>query len=138
MKHRLLRWIVYFRRGHSSWFAMALGFLNFIVIQYRLLIENVPFLKNIFVRLWVFALLFIAVYVPVATLVGWIDYKRLTKPREVEADYYYVHPTYKEKEYFIPAQIITLEALIKLMKKQGMDTRELEEMKKKLLDFLNS
>ena len=134
---RLLRWIVYFRRGHSSWFAMLLSFLNFIVIQYRLLIEQIPFLRNMFSSLTVFTLLFIAVYVPTATLFGWLDYKRLTKPRELEADYYFTHPSYKEREYYFPFFIYTLKTLKKLLEKHGVKDPEIDYLIKKIEKFMS-
>ena len=135
-RKRLFRLIVYFRRGHGTWFAMWMSFLNFIVIQYRLLIENVWFLRNFFTSLSMFAAMFLAIYIPVATLVGWLDYKKMTKPREREADYYFTHPTFKERELTFPAWITVLKTLEKLMEKQGMDPAEIRSVRERLERFL--
>lgn len=59
-----------FRQGHSVYLIFLLTFVNFILISYRLLIERVGFLKEIVPELWIFALLFIVIYVPTATLIG--------------------------------------------------------------------
>jgi len=115
---------------------MWMSFLNFILIQYRLLIENVWFLRNFFTSLTMFATMFLAIYIPVATLVGWYDYKKMTKPREREADYYFTHPTFKERELTFPAWITVLKTLEKLMEKQGMDPGEVRAVRERLEVFL--
>jgi len=77
---RLLRWWAYFRRAHSTYLAFLLSFANFIVIQYRLLVEYVPVLKFLFSSLVSFALAFFLVYVPLAVVIGWLDYRRFAVP----------------------------------------------------------
>lgn len=59
-----------FRVGHSTYLIFMLTFVNFILIAYRLLIEKIPFLQDIVPQLWIFAILFIVIYVPIAILVG--------------------------------------------------------------------
>ena len=59
-----------FRQGHSVYLIFALTFINFILIAYRLLIERVTVFKEIVPELWIFALLFILIYIPAATLIG--------------------------------------------------------------------
>ena len=49
----------------------VLTFINFILIAYRLLIERVTFFKDLVPELWIFALMFILVYVPAAILIGY-------------------------------------------------------------------
>jgi len=114
MWKNILRYIVYFRRGHNFWFAYLLSFANFIVIQYRLLVDYVPFLKFFFTTLWVFALTFVLVYVPLAIVVGWLDTKRLTRPKEQEVNPYFYKPVGKEKHIYAPYFIVTLKVLAKL------------------------
>ena len=80
MKDRIGRMWSYFRRGHSTYLAMALSFANFVVIQYRLLIQYVPFLSYIFSSLLSFGLVFTLIYIPISTLIGWLDYKRFAVP----------------------------------------------------------
>lgn len=132
---RLYRWIVYFRRGHQSYFAMFFSFLNFIVIQYKLLIENVFWLRNIFTSLTVFAIIFVAIYVPIAILVGWYDTWRMTKPREFETNPYFFLPTAKERDVYVPFYIALIDALIMVLEEKGFDTSELREAKKRLIEW---
>jgi len=59
-----------FRQGHSIYLIFVLTFINFILIAYRLLIERVSAFKEIVPELWIFATLFIVIYIPLATLIG--------------------------------------------------------------------
>ncbi len=76
IKKILFRAWFYMRRGHSVYFAFLISFLNFIVIQYRLLVEKVPLLQMIFPRFWIFVISFFLVYVPLVVIIGWWDTKR--------------------------------------------------------------
>jgi len=80
MKNRILRYWTYFRRGHSTYLVFLLNFANFMVIQYRLLIEYVSFLELLFSSLTAFAVTFFLFYLPAATIIGWLDYKELAVP----------------------------------------------------------
>ena len=60
-----------FRQGHSIYLVFALTFINFILISYRLLIEKITFLQEILPDLWMFAIVFLIVYVPAAILIGY-------------------------------------------------------------------
>ena len=59
-----------FRLGHSVYLIFLLSFSNFILIFHRLLIERVEFLDDIFSELWMFIVLFIALYIPISIGVG--------------------------------------------------------------------
>jgi len=48
----------------------AMSFANFVLIFYRLLIEQIEILGEIFSSLWIFTLVFIILYIPVAILIG--------------------------------------------------------------------
>lgn len=82
LRQRVLRYWIYFRRGHSTYLAFLLSFANFVVIQYRLLIEYVPAMKVLFSSLLAFAVTFFLVYVPLAIVIGWLDFKRFSVPVE--------------------------------------------------------
>lgn len=84
MKRRLIRFLAYFRRGHNIYLAFILSFANFVVIQYRLLVEHVTFLREVFTSLTLFALVFTLTYVPLAILLGWLDYRKICVPVETE------------------------------------------------------
>jgi uncharacterized protein YneF (UPF0154 family) len=60
-----------FRQGHTVYLIFVLTFINFILIAYRLLIERVTFFKDLVPELWIFALMFILVYVPAAIIIGY-------------------------------------------------------------------
>jgi hypothetical protein len=46
-------------------------FLNFITIQYALLIDEIETLKPVFPSPWIFAVVFVAAYVPLAIVIGY-------------------------------------------------------------------
>jgi hypothetical protein len=59
-----------FRQGHSIYLIFILTFVNFILISYRLLIEKITIFKELIPELWIFALLFIVIYIPASILIG--------------------------------------------------------------------
>jgi len=71
MKYRYIRrrWLD-FRSGHGLYLIFAMSFANFILIFYRLLIEKIETLGDIFSSLLIFTLVFVILYVPVAILIG--------------------------------------------------------------------
>ena len=60
-----------FRQGHSVYLIFVLTFVNFILISYRLLIEKIPFFQELIPSLGIFVILFLAVYIPAALLIGY-------------------------------------------------------------------
>jgi len=59
-----------FRQGHGIYLIFILSFANFILIFHRLLIERVEVLEEIFPNLWIFIIVFILLYIPIAIAVG--------------------------------------------------------------------
>ena len=59
-----------FRQGHSIYLIFAMSFANFVLIFYRLLVEEVEILSQIFSTLWIFVTVFLLTYIPVAILIG--------------------------------------------------------------------
>ena len=84
IKERIYRYIVYFRRGHGSWLAYLISFANFIVIQYRLLVERIPFLESLLPSLSAFIVTFFLVYVPIAIIIGRYDIKKATVQKRLK------------------------------------------------------
>ena len=80
---KLMRWSEYFRRGHGSYGAYLVSFANFMVIQYRDLISYVAVLGLVFQSLSIFALAFLVVYIPIMTIIGRWDFKRVTPTRQI-------------------------------------------------------
>lgn len=64
------RWLD-FRQGHSIYLAFLIMFANFITIQYSLMVDRLPALNGLFSNLWLFAVAVIAVYTPIAIVVGY-------------------------------------------------------------------
>lgn len=71
----------YFLRGHNSWFYFAFWLVNFTVIIYKLLLEDVVLPE--WLRFSYFFVLFILIYIPLAIFVGRFDFKRGTFRGEV-------------------------------------------------------
>jgi hypothetical protein len=69
------RWLD-FRNGHSIYLAFVLTFVNFILITYNFAIERVSLLQDLIGNTVVFAVLFIAVYVPAAIAIGYYHRKK--------------------------------------------------------------
>ena len=58
------------RYGHSIYLGFAFSFFNFLLITYRLLVEQVPFLENVFPTLIIYFIVALIIYIPLAIVVG--------------------------------------------------------------------
>ena len=85
-----------FRMGHSIYLIFFLSFANFILIFFRLLIEKIPVLDQIFSELWVFIVLFICIYVPIAVIMGAWHRK---SQKNIEHDIGMLHSPLQAKYY---------------------------------------
>ncbi|MHA2239174.1 MAG: hypothetical protein ACXAB2_12505, partial [Candidatus Hodarchaeales archaeon] len=68
----------YFLRGHSSWFALGFSLINFTLIFYNLLFVNLYFIPEIFKSFSIFFIIFACLYLPTASLLGYLDFKKGT------------------------------------------------------------
>ena len=75
-KRKIFQAWTFFRRGHGVYLVFIMSFLNFLVIQWRLLFQKVVVLNEIFQRFYIFSIIFISIYVPAAVFIGWMDYRR--------------------------------------------------------------
>lgn len=80
MKETALKTWVYFKHGHTAGLAYFVSLLNFVTLQYSLLVSRIDLLELLFPTLFAFFISFIVIYPPVAIVVGWLDYKWLTMP----------------------------------------------------------
>ena len=64
------RWLD-FRNGHSIYLIFILTFANFITIQYKLLIDQIPYLAGVFNNIILFAIVFVLMYVPIGIVLGY-------------------------------------------------------------------
>ena len=78
-----IRLYAYFKRGWQ-FVAVPIAIANFLLITYRLLVEQIPFLHGLFPSLTVYALVVIPLGVFAAVLLGYWDYKHGTAPVESE------------------------------------------------------
>ncbi|HKO39819.1 MAG TPA: hypothetical protein VJU85_01050 [Nitrososphaeraceae archaeon] len=61
-----------FRQGHGIYLAFFIYFADSILIQYNLLIDRLPFLDPLIgANIIGFAIIFIALYVPIAIIIGY-------------------------------------------------------------------
>lgn len=74
--NRFFRAWTYMRRAHSVYLAFFLTQASAILIYYNMLIQKVPALQPYFPDILSFTLAFICIYFPVATVIGFLDYKR--------------------------------------------------------------
>lgn len=70
----------YFRRGHSTYLAFWMNFLNFLVIQYQLLIKNLGWFESF---KW-FIIFFVPLYFLIAFTIGFFERKKKILETEVE------------------------------------------------------
>jgi hypothetical protein len=61
------RWLD-FRNGNGLYLVFFLTLAQFVIVQYRLLLEHTPLFHSI--PLWVFSAAFVALYVPLAVVIG--------------------------------------------------------------------
>jgi hypothetical protein len=64
------RWLD-FRNGHSIYLIFLMTFANFVTIQYQLLLQKVPAVHYLHINIWIFALLFVAMYLPLGMIIGY-------------------------------------------------------------------
>ena len=58
------------RNGTSNYFLLFLAMTNFILITYNFLIEDITIFNNLLSEMWIYAIIFTILYVPVSTLIG--------------------------------------------------------------------
>ncbi len=64
------RWLD-FRNGHSIYLIFLMTFANFVTIQYQLLLQRVPSIHSLHINIWIFALLFVVMYLPLGMIIGY-------------------------------------------------------------------
>ena len=82
---KISRYKQYFLRGHAGWFALTFSLIQFTVIVYELVLRNLFFLQDTPLNRYSFFLIgFVIIYLPVATIVGFLDFRRGTYRAEQE------------------------------------------------------
>lgn len=62
------RWLD-FRNGHGIYLIFFLTVAQFVIVQYRLLLDRMPLFHS--VPLWAFTVFFVAMYMPLAGIIGY-------------------------------------------------------------------
>ena len=70
-----------FRWGHGVYLVFTVSLTNFLLITYRFLIEQIPFLESLFPNLAVYVASSLVIYVPLAIIVG-----HLYRTKQLETD----------------------------------------------------
>lgn len=67
-KIRIIWWAG--RMGHANYLMFVLALTNFILIAYNFLIEGNTIFEKFVSELWLFAIVFVTLYIPLAVLIG--------------------------------------------------------------------
>ena len=79
---------IYFKAGHSNYLTFFISIFNFTVIQYRLLLSQIPFFSKLLPDLFSFIVVFTVTYIPVAIIIGVFEFKRGTLARRPKLNPY--------------------------------------------------
>jgi hypothetical protein len=125
------------RQFYASYIALFIAITNWITIQYKLLLEHIPFLNILFSNIWVFMVVAGVVFSFLSILGGhYIHRKRQFRVEQAvsteENPYMYKAIPGKERDLMIPVAILHLQVLQDLLVSQNALTQE----KKKQFDIL--
>jgi hypothetical protein len=123
------------RQFYSAYIALFIAVSNWITIQYRLLLENIPIFNTLFSQLWVFLIVAVVVFTVVSVLGGhYIHRKRQFRLEQAvaieENPYLYRSAPGKERNLMIPMAIMQLEAIEAILRSNSI----LTEDKKRQID----
>jgi hypothetical protein len=123
------------RQFYSAYIALFIAVSNWITIQYRLLLENIPIFNTLFSQLWVFLIVAVVVFTVVSVLGGhYIHRKRQFRLEQAvaieENPYLYRSAPGKERNLMIPIAIMQLEAIEAILRSNSI----LTEDKKRQID----
>jgi hypothetical protein len=125
------------RQFYSAYIALFISVTNWITIQYRLFLENVPALDSFFSNIWVFVAVAAVLFTVVSILGGhYIHRKRQFRIEQSlateENPYLYKAAPGKERELMIPLAVLQLDTLEELLRKNDALT---EEKKRQFQEF---
>jgi hypothetical protein len=125
------------RQFYSAYIALFIAVSNWITIQYRLLLENIPIFNTLFSQLWVFLVVATILFTVISILGGhYIHRKRQFRLEQAvateENPYLYRSAPGKEKDLMIPVTILQLEAIEAILNSNNSLT---EEKKKQIEAF---
>ena len=117
------------RQFYSSYIALFVAITNWITIQYRLLLEQVPILNPIFSNILVFMAVAAVLFTVISILGGhYVHRKRQFRIEQSlateENPYLYMATPGKERDLMIPISIFHLEVLEELLKSNNALTED--------------
>jgi hypothetical protein len=117
------------RQFYSAYIALFIAISNWITIQYRLLLENIPIFNTLFSQLWIFLIVAVVVFTVVSILGGhYIHRKRQFRLEQAvaieENPYLYKSAPGKERNLMIPIAIVNLEAIEAILTSNNKMTEE--------------
>jgi hypothetical protein len=117
------------RQFYSAYIALFIAISNWITIQYRLVLENIPILNSVFSNIVVFLIVAVVLFSIISVLGGhYIHRKRQFRIEQElateENPYLYRAAPGKERELMIPIYILLLETLEDLLRQNNTLTEE--------------
>jgi hypothetical protein len=117
------------RQFYSAYIALFIAITNWITIQYRLLLENIPGLNYVFSNIFVFMVVAVAVFSITSVLGGHYIHRkrqfRLENALAVEENpYLYRAAPGKEKDLMIPILIMQMDIFEELLRENNTLTEE--------------
>lgn len=139
IKRILTRAFYYFKEGHSAYLMYLLSFAQWITIVYVLLISRIPILTFVFPQMWIFIVIFLFTYAPLAIAVGWIHFKRSSLYSaqldvQVESNPYHYRFIPRSTEMLTTSlMIVQNRNLLKLFEKLNVLSEEDKDLMKKYI-----
>jgi hypothetical protein len=117
------------RQFYSAYIALFIAITNWITIQYRLLLENIPGLNYVFSNIFVFMVVAVAIFSITSVLGGHYIHRkrqfRLENALAVEENpYLYRAAPGKEKDLMIPILIMQMDIFEELLRENNTLTEE--------------
>jgi hypothetical protein len=117
------------RQFYSAYIALFIAISNWITIQYKLLLENIPILSTTFSNMWVFLITATILFSIISIFGGhYIHRKRQFRIEQAvsteENPYLYIAVPGKERDLMIPILILQLESLQEILKQNSALTDE--------------
>ena len=118
-----------YRQFYSAYIALFIAISNWITIQYRLVLENVPILSSVFSNIGIFLIVAVVMFSIISVLGGhYIHRKRQFRIEQElateENPYLYRAAPGKERDLMVPIYILQLETLEDLLRQNNALTDE--------------
>ena len=118
-----------YRQFYSAYIALFIAISNWITIQYRLVLENVPILSSVFSNIGIFLIIAVIIFSITSVLGGHYIHRkrqfRIEQELATEANpYLYRAAPGKERDLMVPILILQMETLEELLRQNNALTDE--------------